>query len=48
VKEELEQVADKLDEIADGLASTNMLRARQLRACIRVILRIARREPRPA
>jgi hypothetical protein len=42
---ELEQVANELDEIADGLSTTNMERARQLRKVVKRIVRIARNVP---
>jgi len=45
-KKELEQIANELDEIADGLDSVHLLRARQLREVIKKLLRVARCEPR--
>lgn len=43
---ELEKIIDELDEIADGVASVHLLRARQLRGVIRKLTQIARNEPR--
>lgn len=49
---ELEKIANELDRIADGLGSTNMLRARQLRGIVKRVCCIARNypldAPRPA
>ena len=45
-KRELEELANQIDEIADGLSSTNMLRARQLRQCVKTLVQIARNFPR--
>jgi hypothetical protein len=42
---ELESIANELDSIADGLGSTNLLRARQIRPLVSRIVRIARNIP---
>jgi hypothetical protein len=40
-------IADQLDEIADGLSGTNMLRARQMRPLIAAVAAMERNRPLP-